>query len=122
MYDYDIISSSNHPVLLKCAFKGFPPITGSPLKGQKKVFTDEDRYEANLLTFGSKIGRLTNLASSMCCLRADFEEGSKEYKLLTQRLKSCCLYQNRQIDKHKCRFVVRATSNNVVNREISGVY
>ena len=100
-YDYDIIASTSSPALIRCTHEGLVPIVGKPLKGKRILFTDEDRYLANKITFGSRIGRLTNLASAMCCLRADFEEGSEEYNLINRRLKSCCKHQSNQIDKAK---------------------
>jgi len=100
-YDYDIIASTDSPTLIRCTHEGLVPIIGKTLKGSKICFTDEDRYVANKLTFGSRIGRLTNLASAMCCLRAEFEEDSAEYNLINGRLKSCCKHQSNQIDKAK---------------------
>jgi len=100
-YDYDIIATTSSPVILKGIYQGLVPIVGKPMKGKKVKVNRENRYQANLLTFGSKIGRLTNLASAMCCLRADFEEGSQEYELINDRLKACCKHQSNQIDRAK---------------------
>ena len=77
------------------------PIIGEPLKGKKKVFTERDLFEADIATFGSKIGRITNLATSMCSIRGDFSQKGNEYRIITDRLKSCCKHQSNQIDKAK---------------------
>jgi len=121
-YDYDIIASTSSPIMIKCVQKGLVPIIGKPLKGKKIQFTDDDRYLANKLTFGSRIGRLTNLASAMCCLRADFAKSSQEYELINSRLKSCCKHQSNQIDKAKAGVEIKDipkiwTKYNKINQE-----
>ena len=54
-----------------------------------------------MLGFGSQIGQITNVASSMFCKQALFEEGSDEWNELAKRLKLMRKRQGEQIDKAK---------------------
>lgn len=67
----------------------------------KKVIEDKDLYEADLFSFGSIIGQITNKSTSIYVLLNRFSEDSEEYKVLMNRLKMCTKLQSFEIDKAK---------------------
>lgn len=110
MFDYDIVASTNNPVMIRSVYKNQNPVTYDIPKPFKKVFTEEDLYTADVKTFGSLIGPLTNRGTSVIALISLFEkrvleygldEDKKKLELLHNRLKMVCAGQSRQIDKAK---------------------
>ena len=109
-FDYDIVASTNNPVMIRSVYKNQKPVTYDIPKPFKKVFTEEDLYIADKKTFGSLIGPLTNRGTSIVALIAKYEkrvekfgleEDKKKLQLLHNRLKMVCAGQSRQIDKAK---------------------
>lgn len=109
-FDYDIVSSTNNPVMIRSVYKNQKPVTYDIPKPFKKVFTEDDLYTADVKTFGSLIGPLTNRGTSVIALISLFEkrvleygldEDKKKLELLHNRLKMVCAGQSRQIDKAK---------------------
>ena len=80
-------------------------VTYDAPKPVKKLFTDEDLYKADLFSFGSAIGSITNKGTNAYALlpliEAEFGKGSEEYKILFSRLQQCCVAQSRGIDRAK---------------------
>ena len=108
MFDYDIIASTNNPVMVRSVYKNQKPVTYDIPKPFKKVFTEEDLYISDEKTFGSLIGPLTNRGTSIVALISLFEkrylefgleEDKKKLELLHNRLKMVCAGQSRQIDE-----------------------
>lgn len=109
-FDYDIVASTNNPVMIRSVYKNQKPVTYDIPKPFKKVFTEEDLYIADEKTFGSLIGPLTNRGTSIVALISEYrkkveqfglEEDKKKLDLLHNRLKMVCAGQSRQIDKAK---------------------
>lgn len=109
MFDYDIVASTNNPVMIRSVYKNQNPVTYDIPKPFKKVFTEEDLYTADVKTFGSLIGPLTNRGTSIVALISEYklkfdkfglDEDKKKLDLLYDRLKMVCAAQSRQIDEN----------------------
>ena len=97
-FDYDIICSTDNKQFLDGAYKNQRVVTYAAKKPQKRPFTEEDLFVADTFSFGTRIGQITNVASSICAMISTFPEGSKERILLEQRVAACCAAQSREID------------------------
>ena len=69
---------------------------------KKKLFTEDDLFMADLFTFGSIIGGITNKGTTgyalLPLLERDYGKDSPEVKLVISRLQQGCVAQSRQID------------------------
>lgn len=61
----------------------------------------QDLYKVDILSFNSKIGYITNLGTTFYEMQSMYEKGSREYEEINNRLKLCCIEQNRTIDAAK---------------------
>lgn len=110
LFDYDIVASTDNPVMIRSVYKNQKPVTYDIPKPFKKVFTEQDLFEADCKTFGSLIGPLTNQGTSIIALISDYrqkiengiasEDDVKKFNLLNDRLKMVCAGQSRQIDEY----------------------
>ena len=100
-WDFDIIATTSNQTILDSIFQNELPVVYDVPKPTPIIFTDEDLYNADLFAFGSIIGSITNKSTSAYALLPLFDEKSKEYKTLINRLKMCTKLQSAQIDKAK---------------------
>ena len=94
--------------MIRSVYKNQKPVTYDIPKPFKKVFTEQDLFEADCKTFGSLIGPLTNQGTSIIALISDYrqkiekgiatDDDIKKFNLLNDRLKMVCAGQSRQID------------------------
>lgn len=96
-FDGDIIFSSDNKIMLNNTFGG-NPITYQKRPTEKKYIDTKDLYKADLLSFDSKIGYITNSSSTLWCMLYNYEKGSKEYNTIMHRLKECRVAQGNEID------------------------
>lgn len=61
----------------------------------------KDLYKVDILAFNSKIGYITNLGTTFYEMQSQYQKGSPEYEEINNRLKLCCIEQNRTIDAAK---------------------
>lgn len=80
---------------------GGNPITYQKKPTEKKYIDTKDLYKADLLSFDSKIGYITNCSTTLYSMLPLFEQGSKEYNTIMHRLKECRVAQGNEIDKAK---------------------
>lgn len=100
-YDFDIIATTSNKEVINGIFKDELPVVYEAPKPKPIIFTDEDLFNADKFAFGSIIGSITNKSTSAYALLPFFNEKSKEYKTLINRLKMCTKLQSAQIDKAK---------------------
>jgi hypothetical protein len=112
-FDYDIIATTNDPNVINGVYKDEVPVICEMPKPEKILFTDDDLHKADLLSFGSIIGQITNKSTSIYVLLNRFEKDSEEYKTLMNRLKMCTKLQAFQIDQWSHYVVI--CNENVVN-------
>lgn len=111
LFDFDIVASTDNPVMIRSVYKNQKPVTYDIPKPFKKVFTEQDLFEADCKTFGSLIGPLTNHGTSIIALISEYrqriecdnpnEDDIKKFNLLENRLKMVCSSQSKQIDRAK---------------------
>lgn len=97
-YDFDILATTNNEQFINGKYPNQRVVTYAPKKPKKKVFTEDDLYTADTFSFGTRVGNITNVATSICAMIPMFPEGSKERILLEQRVAACCAAQSREID------------------------
>lgn len=96
-FDGDIVFTSDNKFMVENTFGG-NPITYQKKPTEKKYIDTKDLYKADLLSFDTKIGYITNSSTTLYSMLPLFEEGSKEYKTILHRLKECRVAQGNEID------------------------
>lgn len=91
---------TDNSVLLR-RHKELPALMCAQRKAEKRVSTEEDFIRANIDSFGNEIGQTTNYITSMFEVRSHFDPRSREYKVLSYRIRCGQLYQQNSIDKAK---------------------
>lgn len=108
-FDYDILATTSNQTIINGVFENELPVAYQAPKSIQKVITQQDLYEADLFSFGSQIGSITNKSTSGYALLSLYPEHSIEYSTLLNRLKMCTKLQSAQIDKAK------------IGREVKGI-
>lgn len=98
--DADGVMTTDNKILVEKHRKELPIICLQK-SAEKKVATEKDLYNANINGFGDDIGTTTNYITSMINLLSNFEEGSKEYIELSNRIICGQQFQQNAIDKTK---------------------
>lgn len=98
--DGDCVISTDNEILIHNTYK-MPAIRCVQYKASKKIVSENDIVESNLLGFGNAVGSITNKATAMFEVQARFDKDSIEYKTLDYRTKCGQLYQQAEIDKIK---------------------
>lgn len=96
----DIVFTTDNDVIVENSFGG-NPITYSKKPTEKKYIDTKDLYKADLLSFDSKIGYITNGATELFAMLSLYDKDSKEYKAIMHRMKECRVLQGNEIDKAK---------------------
>lgn len=96
-FDGDILFTTNEKVFIDNVFGG-NPITYNKKPTEKKYIDEKDLYKADLLSFDSKIGYITNGSTTLYAMLLLYDEDSKEYKTIMHRLKECRVLQGNEID------------------------
>lgn len=73
--------------------KPLPALMCAQRKAEKKISTEADFIESNISSFGNEIGSTTNRITAMYEVRDGFSRTSKEYEVLSYRIKCGQLYQ-----------------------------
>lgn len=100
-HDFDILATTSNEIIIDGVYDNELPVVYNEPKPEKKIPTDEDLYIADVFSFNSIIGSLTNKSTTGYALLALFEEDSLEYKELLKRIKTITKAQSAQIDKTK---------------------
>lgn len=99
-FDGDIVFTTDNKVMVDNVISG-NPITYQKKPTEKKYIDKRDLYKADLMSFDSKIGYITNCSTTLYSMLSMYEKGSKEYNEIINRLKICRKEQGNQIDKAK---------------------
>lgn len=100
-FDFDLVYTTNNAPFLNSVHDKYLPITYNKKNRQKIDISEDDLYEADINSFDSKIGYITNCSTTMYEMLSMYEEGSREYDELIHRLKYCRFLQGSEIDKAK---------------------
>ena len=99
-YDSDSNFCTDNKVLLE-AFEYKTTLMCEQESSTKKKPEEEDYIKSDINGFGDSIGSVTNKATNMISLRAQFSVDSEEYKRLTYRISTMMNYQQNAIDRIK---------------------
>lgn len=101
-YDFDILATTPNQQVIDGVYTEEMPVVYDPPKPAKIKFTEDDLYKADVFSFGSIIGSITNKSSSgyalLPLIEEQFGKDSDEYKILNSRIQQCCKAQSMQID------------------------
>ena len=104
-WDGDIIASTSNQAVIDGVQQDALTVAYEAPTPLKKVFTEEDLYQADVFTFGSIIGSITNKGTNCYALLPILEKrygkDSAEYKIVRGRIDQCCVAQSRGIDRAK---------------------
>ena len=87
--------------MLTRRYRNLKPIACEQHKAEKKKITERAIIDSNMNGFGNKVGSITNRATSMLSVQAQFDKDSKEYKELAYRIICTQFQQQNEIDKIK---------------------
>ncbi|MGG3890357.1 RNA dependent RNA polymerase [Metabacillus fastidiosus] len=110
-FDFDIIATTSDKYIVKGVYQNELPITYEPPSSEKTKLTERKLYNADLHSFGSEIGQITNKSTSGYALLAQLESSSKEYETTLRRIQMCTKLQSAQIDKAKIGRKVKSIPN-----------
>lgn len=102
-FDGDIVATTDNAVFLRCRFDNLP-IAYSKSTVDKEYIKEEDLYLADIQSFNSTIGQITNISTSFYELLSKFEDNptrQKEQAEIIERLKLIRKAQGDSIDKAK---------------------
>lgn len=96
--------TTNQPEFLDGLQAGLP-VTYSKNKVPKEIIDDSTLYEADMKSFNTRIGFITNCSTTLYSMLEDETYDDAEKREIIQRLKICRKEQGNQIDKAKGLFV-----------------
>lgn len=101
-FDGDIVATTDNPVFLRCRYDNLP-ITYNKSTVDKEYIKEDELYTADIQSFNSTIGQITNISTSLYEVLAAYEndEESKEKDEILERLKLIRKSQGDSIDKAK---------------------
>lgn len=110
-WDFDIIATTSDENIINGVYKDELPISYEPPKSKAIKFKEKDLYNADLHSFGSEIGQITNKSTSGYALLSQLEKGTNEYEATIRRIQMCTKLQSAQIDKAKIGRKVKSIPN-----------
>lgn len=99
-YDGDIIFSTDNQTMINAVVPS-PPVTYAKRKAPNQKLTQHNLVINDLRGFGSQIGQITNVASSIIGKQANFDKNSEEWKELEKRVRLMRKIQGAEIDAAK---------------------
>lgn len=102
-FDGDIVATTDNPVFLRCRYDNLP-ITYKKSTVDKEYIQEEELYLADIQSFNSTIGQITNISTSFYELLSKYEDDptkGKEVEEIIERLKLIRKAQGDSIDKAK---------------------
>lgn len=96
-YDGDIIFSTDNQTMINAVVPS-PPVTYAKRKAPNQKLTQHNLVINDLRGFGSQIGQITNVASSIIGKQANFDKDSEEWKELEKRVRLMRKIQGAEID------------------------
>ena len=102
-FDGDIVATTDNPVFLRCRYNNLP-ITYNKSTVDKEYINEDELYLADIQSFNSTIGQITNISTAFYELLAAYENNpmyEKEQSEILERLKLIRKSQGDAIDKAK---------------------
>ena len=92
-----IIFSTDNQIMIDAVMPS-PPVTYAKRKAPNQKLTQHNLVINDLRGFGSQIGQITNVASSIIAKQANFDKNSDEWKELEKRVRLMRKIQGAEID------------------------
>jgi hypothetical protein len=99
--DGDLLLSTDNTYLVDSVNRDLNPITYEKSMAKEQTLTNKNLSKMDSKSFNTKIGVITNLATSLICLRGQYAKDSKEYVELTRRINLLRFHQGSAIDSGK---------------------
>ena len=104
-FDFDILATTSNKTIINGVYMDELPIIYKESKPDKILFSEDDLFEADMFSFGSEIGHITNTSTNGYALLPNLIKQygieSPQVDLVMSRQKQCCKAQAMQIDKAK---------------------
>lgn len=110
-FDGDMVMLTDNRILVE-KMRPLPALMCAQRKAAKRISTEDDFVRSNIESFGNDIGQTTNWVTSMFEVRAEFPKHSREYEILSYRIRCGQLYQQNAI-KHWSPYTVMYMTNTV---------
>lgn len=98
-YDGDILLTTDNEYLVNAVDDSLYPITYEKKKAKEQRLNFNNFAAMDTKSFNSKIGQITNLASTLISMLSDFPKESAEYKEIRKRIDLLRFYQGSAINK-----------------------
>ena len=85
-FDGDLVLVSDNKYLIEAVDGNLPIVTYEKKKAKEQRLSPTNFASMDVKSFDSKIGQITNLASSLISLLSDFSKDSEEYKEVRRRI------------------------------------
>ena len=99
--DGDLLMTTDNKLLVNSVDRNLKPITYDASMTKSQTITYNKLVDMDTRSFNTKIGFITNLATTFICLRESFEKDSREYAELTKRINLLRFHQGSAIDAGK---------------------
>lgn len=99
--DGDLLLTTDNEFLVSAVDRTLNPITYEKATVKEQTLTYSNLVKMDTKSFNTKIGFITNLATSFISLREQYGKDSKEYKELTKRINLLRFHQGSAIDSGK---------------------
>ena len=110
-FDGDLVMLTDNRILVE-KLRPLPALMCAQRNAAKRISTEDDFVRSNIESFGNDIGQTTNWVTSMFEVRANFPKHSREYEILSYRIRCGQLYQQNAI-KHWSPYTVMYMTNTV---------
>lgn len=120
-FDGDLVASTSNETIISSTYRDELTVTYDAPKPSKILFSKADLYRADLFSFGSAIGSITNKATAnyamLPLIERQYGKRSGEYLIAESRLKQSCVAQGKSIDKAKIGQKVKSIPDVWINRQ-----
>ena len=99
--DGDLLLTSDNAYLTESVDRNLKPITYEKSNVKEQSLTYRNLAKMDTKSFNTKIGFITNLATSFFCLRDQYDKDSDEHKELSKRINLLRFHQGSAIDAGK---------------------
>jgi hypothetical protein len=99
--DGDALFTTSDEEMIKHSLKNGIPVTYDKKKAPKEILDYSDIWKYDIKGFSTKIGVITNAGTTCYALQSLYQEETKEYNKLEERLKICRRGQGQEIDSVK---------------------
>lgn len=97
MYDGDLFLVTDNKYVVNAVIDNQPTITYEKKKAKEQRISANNFATMDTKSFNTKIGFITNIASSLIAMLANYSEDSDEYKEIKKRISLLRFYQGSRL-------------------------